>query len=475
MIEQVRDCIAGALGTGGEQLRLAPDAALVESGIVSSVDMVAVAAALEERFGIEIPATAVTVGNFNTLESLARMVEGLRAGSAAALPARHANDSWLQRGLAACLRRPFAFGALIVATFAGLDVGLRLLLQGPLAARYHAFLESGARLYPVSGGYGVDDLSFLVAQHRVAAPQAAGGPRVAVFGDSGTIGSWVRPEEAVPGALEIELRRRHPGAVVYNLAHYMQSLTKDVTILEAVLRNRGVAPFEVVVLTVGDMYFNRAFGAQLLRDVPFLSLNKDLFREFTQRLSPESAGDAASLHGDIVRADSAHRMPLMSWLERNAALFHYAPYFRYVTRPRAVFDSQYEIGRRSLHPDPGRPPPAGEPLSSAIPDPEFDPRVVTLLDATVGLLRDGGARVILFLKPEGPREWRGLYRRTGTRDARDIAATVCRQDRCSIVDERWALSGAQFTDSLAHYTPDANRLLGRSLAGAVHAALEAPQ
>ena len=81
-------------------------------------------------------------------------------------------------------------------------------------------------------------------------------------------------------------------------------------------------------------------------------------------------------------------------------------------------------------------------------------------------------QVILFLKPEAPREWRQRYRRSGARDALDIAAEVCREGRCSVVDERWALSGAQFTDSLAHYTAGANRLLAQSLGAAVETQLE---
>ena len=87
-------------------------------------------------------------------------------------------------------------------------------------------------------------------------------------------------------------------------------------------------------------------------------------------------------------------------------------------------------------------------------------------------LRASGVRVVLFLKPEAPREWRSLYKRAGKRDVRDVAEAICAQQRCRVVDERWALSGAQFTDSLAHYTAAANRQLARGLAPAVEQALE---
>jgi hypothetical protein len=179
-----------------------------------------------------------------------------------------------------------------------------------------------------------------------------------------------------------------------------------------------------------------------------------------------------SLYRQIERADEAHRNRVLAWLERNSALFHYAPYFRYATRPLGVFEEQYKIGLRPFVADPTRPPPPGQPLTTGIPDAAFDERVVRLLDATVQLLRANGVRVVLFLKPEAPREWRALYKRAGSRDVRDIAEAICDKLRCMTVDERWALSGAQFTDSLAHYTPAANHQLARGLAPVVEMAPE---
>ena len=471
-IDQIRACIAEALGAP-EFLRLAPETVLVESGRVSSMDIVTVATALEERFGVVIPSTAVTVANFNTLQALARMVESLKAGAPAAAVVSEPEAPALLASLAACLRRPLLFVVLFAAMLVGLDLGMGLLFDGPLAGRYHAFLESGARLYPVSGGYGTNDLAFAVSQHRISsAPSASkAAARVAVFGDSGTIGSWVRPGDALPGALETELRKRYAGVLVYNLAHYMQSLHKDVSILEAVLAKSATPPFDVAVITLGDLYFNRVFGERLLANVPFLSLNGELFREYAGRLPRDTAADTASLYEEIERADAAHRNRMIAWLERNSALYHYAPYFRYATRPLSVFEEQYKVGLTPFQPDPTRPPPPGQSLSTGIPDAAFDERVVRLLDATIGLLRASGVRVVLFLKPEAPREWQSFYKRAGKRDVRDVAEAICAQQRCLVADERWVLSGAQFTDSLAHYTAGANRQLAHRLAPVVEMAL----
>ena len=480
LIEEVRACVAAVVGSA-QVAQLAADAPLVETGLVSSMELVAVAAAIEQQFGIAVPAAAVTVANFNTLAALARMIERLRLGARVAAAPADTVDRPVLQSLAACLRRPIWLAFLIAAFSVSLDFTLGKIMRGSLAGRYAQFLEFGHRLYPVSGGYSTDDLGFAVAQHHIL--RATGGePRVAVFGDSGTIGSWVHYHEAIPAVVQATLRPRFPRVEVYNLAHYMQSLTKDVTILEATLQgSQGKFPFDVAVFTLGDQYFNHAFMDMLLGRVPFLSLNKELFLSYTRRLPPQLQRDWDSLYDALARADAKQRSAVGSWLQRKSAMYHYAPFFRYfvnelpffkLTNPNYNFHGQFALGNRPLFPEPLHEPPAKIPADTGIPNSEFDQRLYNLLDATIGLLERNDIPIVLFLKPEAPREWRRFFQKVGDRDARNVAEDMCRDRRCVIADARWALTGQQFTDSLAHYTPEANALVGNVLADAVLSVLE---
>ena len=52
---------------------------LMKSGILSSIDLISIIAALEEEYDIEIPATEINVDNFGSLESIGSMVRRLGA------------------------------------------------------------------------------------------------------------------------------------------------------------------------------------------------------------------------------------------------------------------------------------------------------------------------------------------------------------------------------------------------------------
>jgi acyl carrier protein len=114
LIEEVRACVAAVVGSA-QVAQLAADAPLVETGLVSSMELVAVAAAIEQQFGIAVPAAAVTVANFNTLAALARMIERLRLGARVAAAPADTVDRPVLQSLAACLRRPIWLALLIAA------------------------------------------------------------------------------------------------------------------------------------------------------------------------------------------------------------------------------------------------------------------------------------------------------------------------------------------------------------------------
>jgi len=471
-IKAIRAAAAGALGDRRLD-RVAADASLVRGGIISSLEIVVLATALEERFALQIPAVQVTMRNFDSLRGMAQLVA--TGGGRAVPPADAATptDTPLLRASAvAAMRRPFLLVALTLCFLALLDAALGAVMRGPLAERYRGFLEHGHRLYPVGGSYSQDDLAFSIVLHRIVEQPARGAPRVAVFGDSGTIGSFVTPAEAIPGALEAALRPLHPEAQVFNLAFFMQFFAKDLMILQAVLeRSGGEIPFDVAVFTLGDDYFRSEFISRLPVQMPYLALNGDLLERFAARL-PEAARPAlVSMASELRATSKSSGTAVERWLARHSSLFHYAPYFRYlvteVLRSERPFDYAYGLGRRPfVEPVPERPP-TNVQLSLGLAEKSIDRRVVSMARATIQFMRERGVKVLLYLKPHGPHEWRHLYRQGANASAAEIAQELCAQGRCSVVDLRWSLSGSQFTDTLAHYNAAANRLIAERLAETV--------
>lgn len=470
-MEVVRAAAADALGD--ERLDgIAADASLVREGVISSLEIVAVTTALEERFGLRIPAAQVTVQNFDSLRAMARLVQsqGVDPGRIDAPE----GEEWaaLRASAAAAIRRPVLLLSLTLAFLGLLDLGLRALMVGPLADSHHSFLERGHRLYPVGGTYSQDDLAFAISQHRIVRQSMRRDFRVAVFGDSGTIGSFVPHEDAIPGALQKALRARYPEAEVFNLAFFMQFFAKDLMIMEAVIeQSGGELPFEVAVFTLGDDYFSRDFVNQLQSAMPYLSLNWDLLDRFAKRIPENKRPPFESLTRDLRSVSGAARTTVEGWMQRNSAIFHYAPYFRYlvteVLRSAHPFDYAYSVGRRPLlDPVPDEPPKKYS-LSLGVAPPNLDRRVVAMADATIEFLRERGIKIVLYLKPHGPNEWRGRYQQGQGTSAREIAEDLCRGDRCVVVDLRWSLSGRQFTDTLAHYGAEANRQIAEQIAGAI--------
>ena len=205
-VGNIRDTITVSLGD--DRLNgIGPDDPLVRSGIISSLELVVVVLGLSDHFAVDIPDSVVTIDNFDTLSTLARRLAKLKQSQ---VPAglQSDDDTWTfpLSSLFRALRRPVTLVFLVVVFLVFLDVVLMAVMKGPLADSYRVFLENGERLYPVSGGYSTDDLLFSVSQHKIARSSGARFPRVAVLGDSGTIGSWVTFDEAIP-AIDAAKRR----------------------------------------------------------------------------------------------------------------------------------------------------------------------------------------------------------------------------------------------------------------------------
>lgn len=62
---------------------IAPDTALIEQGILDSIELLNLVAFLEERFGIALPAEAFVPEHFETPNAIIALVTALRAAEAA--------------------------------------------------------------------------------------------------------------------------------------------------------------------------------------------------------------------------------------------------------------------------------------------------------------------------------------------------------------------------------------------------------
>lgn len=469
-ITEVRTVLSSILGEA--RLRAISDTdELLQSGVISSIELVEVAVGLEEHFHIKIPDAQVTPEHFSSIQTIGTLVANAGAGDQiGSMPVKFTEPNRLVRSAVRVVRRPLLFAAAALISFIAIDLILAQVMKGPLADYYTVFNEAGSRLYPVGGTYSQDDLDFAVSTHAILADPTVGAPRIAVFGDSGTIGSYVPADAAIPAQIEAGLREISPNARVFNLAFFMQFLAKDLMILEALLeRNEGRPPFDVAVFTLGEAYFYRQFIDRLMKAMPYLSLNWSLLERYGQRIGGDDALFYQRFASELRDRSSMHYRIPPPWLVKYSALYHYGPFFRYliteVLRSKAPFDYAYSVGRRPLlSPVPERPPAGFEHdlMTFDRPDEQIDHRVLPMLKSTIRFLRQHGVDTVLYLKPKAPREWRE-QQRSGQSIA-DIAAEVCADLGCRIVDARWELSGSEFTDSLAHYNADANRRVGGMVA-----------
>src|SRR5262249_47442820 len=129
-IERVRKAIDKTVGP--ERLEgIGDEQALVQSGIISSLEIVMIGLELEKEFGLVIPDNALTIANFASLTPLAAMVDTLAGEGRHALVAHdEPQDLYgrLHRSLADSLRRPLLFCALFGLFFVLLDAAVLPLL-----------------------------------------------------------------------------------------------------------------------------------------------------------------------------------------------------------------------------------------------------------------------------------------------------------------------------------------------------------
>jgi Phosphopantetheine attachment site len=432
------------------------DKPLLRSGVITSIELVGVLVDLERHFGEVIPESAAPQ------MSIASILRALGGTAGAARGEPEPQPDAMVRRLRRAVRRPVLFVVSVAVCLFFLELAVRGLVEGPLAADYREFVEGGRRFYPFSGSFSQDSFHFALGHHEISAAPPADALRVGVFGDCGTMGSFVPAADAIPARLEASLRAQGTPAKVYNLAWYGRLLPKDFMLLELVWDR----PLDVVVFTLSEDHLRRSTTAAWIDVYRHITFNWELFDRFQDRLPASERAPFRDVLGRLRRADVIHQGPLRRWEYERFALLPYQPFLRYLVTVRwlpgpfasSMREDMTAVGQRrvALSDPPPRMPPE---LTSA----DLDGAQLKMLRAVIRLLQRRGVRVLLYAEPVAPREWRVDRALT----AASLAAKLARETGCLFVDQSWALGTGDFIDSLAHFTPDANRRIGEALAQAI--------
>lgn len=452
-VAEVREAISASLGDD-RVANAEPDVLLLRRGLLTSIELVTLLVDLEARFGVAVPESVMAPDRL----SLNALVTALGGKTGRATPPERRS---VPRPLIALLTAAVAFFVI--------DRGVGAWVRGAGADAYRAFLEDGLRLYPVAGGYAQDDFRFATRHHRVR--QAPSGPRVLMFGDSGTIGSYVRADQTIPAYAERSLAARVPGARVENLAWFGRLLVKDLMLLEAVWEE----PFDAVVFTVGQDYFSKGKVQTWLSKYRHCSVNWPLFAGLTERLPEASRAPFERLRARLEAADRSHAGPRRRFLFRVLEVEHYRPFLTHLLVDRGLaglgpFFSPYRhqlevVGARRVLAD--RTPTLVKP---GLRPEDVDRDQIDILIAVAELLSVRGTEVILYVEPTAPADWpRSLEE--GRVTGRDLAQEVAARTHAQIVDTSWSLEAEAFLDSQAHYEPAANAQLGKRVGEALAAVL----
>lgn len=460
---------------------------LVQGGIISSLEIVAIGLGLEQEFQLPIPDSHLTVANFSTLETLAALMDRLNGNSIS--PAETVHEASLykatQDNLARCLRRPISLALMVFAWLFLLDQFLLpyTIEQGPLSEIYRSFSDHGRRLYQSSGGWAPDDLKFTVQRHEFIRTTRQAKPTIIFFGDSGTIGSWVKADVAPPAQVEARLRQSIPDARVYNFAFFMRSFIKDVMLLEAILEsNEKDIPFDTVIFTFSDAYFDAGFQKSLINNMPYFSLNRDLLARFRKRIEAPDPAPYDHLQASLSSANRKFRGRFQEYALEKTSAYRYKTFFLFLgvygklylhgKGSDAFWSQEYAIGNKPLFPTRLASPPADFKLhDTGLSDESMDRDLVALTNDVLNYLQSKNIKVFIFLRPYAPLEWQTQF----PFKPKNIETLIREQGwdkKATVIDLRWALYGNQFSDTLSHYTPEGCEILGRQLGDAISTALK---
>lgn len=459
-IEQVRQVVSRALGDG----RLAgvgEDVALVRNGIITSIESVLVVLELEREYGRSDLEQLVTPADW-TLRRIAAVLTGesVARGEPDSGPAAASRLATLRR---AADRPGYAVVAILLC-FVIFNTAVGHAFSSFLAGRYRDYLERGKRFYPYSGAFSHDDFAFAVQHHEVSRVAAPHEKRVWMFGDSGTIGSFVRADETIAASAERVLRHSDPSVRVLNLAWYGRVLPKDFMLLEAVWKTPALA----AVFTLADDYFSRSSVDRWLAEYRHVSVNVPLFDALTNRVSEDRRACFSDASAALHAADRQDWGAVRRWSFENIPIVRYRPFLQYEWHlhvlPSFVGSSMraqtttFRDFRYARDVAPRR-------LVAGVAPEDFDARQECMLETVLTMLERRGVRTALYVEPLGPASWIAAEPHRIT--AFDVATRIAARTGSQVIDLTSALTEEDFLDSAAHYTPAANRRIGERVASAL--------
>jgi hypothetical protein len=451
-LESVRTELHRALGD--ERLTdVLPDDPLLRGGLISSIELVSILAHLENQFKVQLRHIMASQVTLATLASAVR-------GQPGAIPEHAVRLDGVTASLRRYLGRPVAALITVLCAFMLLDSAFGRLMNGAMARDYDKFLEDGRRLYPYTGAFSQDDFAFAVQHHEIARETSASRTWL-MFGDSGTIGSFVSAEQSLPAQLEKRLVASGERVRVANLAWFGRFLVKDLMLLELVWSRR----FDTAIFTIGDTYFDRNMSELWVSKYRHISVNLPLFSAFVKRVPPAEAGPFREMETLLERADVAHGGSARRWAFRNLGVVHYNPFIQYWLTVEMLPPLFGSVQRSDIE---VRPKERFALASSAkgfacgVAPANVDERQIRILESTIALLRERGVRSVLYIEPCAPREWRDQVVTAGP-GAAALVASLAARTGAAVIDLTWELGAADFIDSLAHYTPEGNRRLAAAL------------
>ena len=461
---------------------------LIQSGLICSLNIIQVTLALEGKFNISIPDSEITVSNYYSFQTLANKIAEIKYGSRQQYQTEFI-DSKFFNSFSSSLKKPISIIFLLIIFLAGIDFTVFGLIKGPMQKKYCEFYENGNRLYPSAGTYSQRDYSFAVSQHKIIGNIDTESPRIGIFCDSGTIGSFVPFNESLSYFAEKEIQKYIPNTSVFDLSFWGTVLIKDLMILEAVIEQMdGEIPFNIVVFTISDNYFNRPFQRSQFDYYLHLPHNRKLFASFTKRFAGNDLLPYKSISSDLLNAykdqlirpkHQKHSRNIIRHLFGFTSLCRYGPFIReqaYKSLSKIfnrkfgsnTLEESYEIGKQELYPFILDSIPKNFKMhDKGIDKKNLDVRVITILEDVIDKLKKQNIQVILYLKPIAPAEWENLI--SGFKDitAYDIAYELSDKHGFKIADFRWALNGNQFSDDVSHYNRSGNQVLGEELANVI--------
>lgn len=316
--------------------------------------------------------------------------------------------------------------------------------------------ENPAQSYNLS----LNSLDVMFSTHAISAPKAPGEIRVVLIGDSAVWGVLLDNRDTLAGQLNAASVTDSGGkAHYYNLGYPVQSLTKDLLILDYALRFQ---PDRIVwLVTLESFARSQQTAAMLVRsNQPALA---ELDRRFDLRLDPNDPAARFITPTVVDRTLIGRRRELADWLRLQLYGLPWASTGIDQQAPR-FFEPRMENFRpESFDGDLLR-------FKTFTPDNPFTEQDVAFDALAAGIQAAGSIPVDIINEPifrsgglNSDVRYNFFYPRWAYDRYRQMLADVCRANGWTCLDLWDAIPPSEFTDSAVHLTPRGSAMLAERL------------